>query len=332
MNKNKSITILLIFFFCISNVFIATVVSQGFSLAVENTLKKDQEVTLIVGTNEDAVKTGVEAFISSLNNDVEINKQNTVISSDSNEIMVIFSHGSEQGMILEGELISWYDLSIIILQSKAKYVFLATCYGANIYTFIEITTKMVLGFNGMVDAFTMGYYFALHVNILFDHFDNAQFNAELLSSRASLIREHPEKIVPLYCTKCVTEDVWWWIFPLQIKTVFHIKLTDAELDIYDWVGLVIAILSLWLGGVAGWVVGVLTIYLEAVILVSQQAHPNGGAWISLGAQILPLLGVWLCARGPSGNVILPIPVTPGDPISTTALHIALRASLHGWTC
>ena len=129
--------ILLIFFFCISNIFIANVVSQSFPRTTED----NQEVTLIVGTNQNAVKTGVLAFTSSLNSDVEINKQDTLISSDSNEIIVIFSHGSEQGMILNDELISWYDLSILILQSKAKYIFLATCYGANINEFIDSSDK-----------------------------------------------------------------------------------------------------------------------------------------------------------------------------------------------
>ncbi len=307
---------------------------EGYSISSNSLLK--QEVTLIVGSDDDAVKSGASIFKNSLDDDVEINKQNDILSSETNEIIIIFSHGSEKGINMNGELISWYDLSILISQSKADYIFLAACFGAKIYDFVKPDTIKVYGFDGFVDAIIMGYYSALLVNTLFNHNDDADNNFNSLISRALLILEQPGQILPLYCTKCKTQDKYIWIFPIQLSVIYHIKLTNLELAIGGGVtNLIGTIVDLTLSGIPQAILTILLLEIDTVVSVSQIAHSNqgvDGAYVSLMSMLLPATGIWWQARNPAGNIIFQLPINPGDPALTAALGTILRNNLHDWKC
>ncbi|MFX1444960.1 MAG: hypothetical protein ACFFHV_16230 [Promethearchaeota archaeon] len=338
-----------IFFFCFSTYFIIAVEFQNINSTTQNNDIADQadkdpktsvilqKVTLIVGSDEDAANTGVLTFTDNINSEVEIDQQDNIASSDNNEILVIFSHGSENGIILDGELISWYQLSQLISQTTAKYIFLAACYGANIYNFTENTNKKIVGFGGVVDAILMGYTFALLVNALFNHLDDARNNAQSLILRMALILAQPELIVPLFSTACILTNLWFLFIPLYISITFHLKYSATEVNNIGTGTLIIDaitwVIGLFAGGlIATIILAVLTLYVlefEAVLHLSSINHPDGGAWISIESVSFPPIGIWLQARNPSGGIVFQIPMS-FDPISTTTLTSALTLCQHGW--
>ena len=118
---------------------------------------KNQKITLVMGSDDDAVITSVLTFQENINSNIIVNKKESILTSDSNDILVIFSHGTEKGMIINDELISWAKLSILLSQTNAQFIFLATCFGANIYNFTENTDKYIIGWSGVLDAIMMGY-------------------------------------------------------------------------------------------------------------------------------------------------------------------------------
>jgi hypothetical protein len=52
---------------------------------------------------------------------------------------------------------------ILLSQINAQLIFLATCFGANIYNFTENTDKNIIGWSGVSDAIMVGYEIALLV-------------------------------------------------------------------------------------------------------------------------------------------------------------------------
>ncbi|TXT61692.1 MAG: hypothetical protein BAJALOKI3v1_750003 [Promethearchaeota archaeon] len=92
--KLESIFILLLFSF--SSFLIITVESQNLNsinkneenigLSVNSIV--NEEITLIVGSDETAVETGILAFINNLDDDIEIKKQNDILPTDSPDIII----------------------------------------------------------------------------------------------------------------------------------------------------------------------------------------------------------------------------------------------------
>ena len=194
----------------------------------------NQKITLVMGSDDDAVITSVLTFQENINSNIIVNKKESILTSDSNDILVIFSHGTEKGMIINDELISWAKLSILLSQINAKFIFLATCFGANIYNFTENTDKYIIGLSGVSDAIMMGYLIALLVNAQFQYLDDARANLNLLIDRYYQISEHPEQIIPLVWTKIQKINTYGLFGILLASSVIvHLKFTPSEVSVLD---------------------------------------------------------------------------------------------------
>ncbi len=342
MNRTKLISIFIVILFC-SNPFLITCVGfQNLNLTSDNEKNVNlnlsnsilnEEITLIVGSNEDNVEMGVLTFVNNLHKDIEINKQENILSSETNDIIIIFSHGSEKGINMNGELISWSDLSELISQTKADLIVLAACYGANIYDFIETDDKQVIGFDGIIDALIIGYFCALEVNTYFNHNDEADSNFKSCISRLILILNQPEQIRALVWTRCWKLDKFFLWIPIQLKCQLDIKLNSAEVAFGGGVVNIVRSTLLMEISIAGAILIILLTVVEFCVNASKISHSHAGvsgAWVSLVTQLIPIPGIFWQAHDPDGNVIAIVPVNPGDPTITATLGSLLRANLHDW--
>ncbi len=89
----------------------------------------------------------------------------------------------------------------MLSQTNAQLIFLATCFGANIYNFTENTDKNTIGWRGVSVAIMVGYVIALLVNAKFQYLDYVQANLNLLIDRYYQISEHSEQIIPWFGLK-----------------------------------------------------------------------------------------------------------------------------------
>ncbi len=120
-----------------------------------------------------------------------------------------------------------HQKSFIPSNLNLNLIFLAICYGANIYDFTENTDKKIIARSGVSDAILMGYTIALFVNGNFQYLDDAQANLNLLDDRLDQISEHPEQIIPLAYTKIERRIIYgWWGIILVNTIVLHIKFTQ----------------------------------------------------------------------------------------------------------
>ena len=194
----------------------------------------NQKITLVMGSDDEAVITSALTFQENINSNIKVKKKDSILTSDSNDILVIFSHGTEKGMIINDELISWAKLSILLSQINAKFIFLATCFGANIYNFTENTDKYIIGLSGVSDAIMVGYLVALLVNAQFQYLDDARANLNLLIDRYYQISEHPEQIIPLVWTKIQKINTYGLFGILLASSVIvHFKFTPSEVSVLD---------------------------------------------------------------------------------------------------
>ena len=272
--------------------------------------KKNQEITLMMGSDDDAVITSILAFQENINSNIKVKKKDSILTSDSNDILVIFSHGTEKGMIINNELISWAKLSILLSQTNAKFIFLATCFGANIYNFTENTDKYIIGWSGVSDAIMMGYMIALLVNAQFQYLDNAQANFNLLIDRYYQISEHPEQIIPLAFTKIEVRNTYVWIGWFRILIVssvlFHIRFTPSENSWLNNMSTFLGIMLTVFGGSfpAFYIVIGLQIYnFNLARTISKDHHSNDYAWISFEFFGLPYIGSYIHGYAQSGSTV-----------------------------
>ena len=310
--------------------------NDGFNIGLQSS-SSNQEITLVMGSDDNAITTGILAFQENINSNIIVNEKDSILKSDSNDILVIFSHGTEKGMIINDELISWADLSIILSQTNAKLIFLAICYGANIYDFTGNTDKKIIAWSGVSDAILMGYAIALFVNGNFQHLDDAQANLNLLKDRLDQISEHPEQIIPLAYTKIERRIIYgWWGIILVNTMVLHLKFTQNEVNGLEFLDLFIAGLSL----VIGWIIPINPIFAAAIAIqciniflaltISSQLHPNGGAWISFEFYGWPPIGSYIhgySSSGATGYSFLFLP----DIVGSAILWGIYGGFIHDWT-
>ena len=302
----------------------------------------NQKITLVMGSDDDAVITSVLTFQENINSNIIVNKKESILTSDSNDILVIFSHGTEKGMIINDELISWAKLSILLSQINAKFIFLATCFGANIYNFTENTDKYIIGWSGVLDAIMMGYVIALLVNAQFQYLDDAQANFNLLIDRYYQISEHPEQIIPLVWTKIQKINTYGLFGILLASSVIvHFKFTPSEVSILDtvddvlfWVSTIFAIYFLGISsGVGAAFLIVLGIYawnIFSALSASKNHHTNGYAWISFEFFGWPPIGSYIHGYAQSGSTVYNFLFIP-DPVTSEVLYLVFGAMIHDWT-
>ena len=302
----------------------------------------NQKITLVMGSDDDAVITSVLTFQENINSNIIVNKKESILTSDSNDILVIFSHGTEKGMIINDELISWAKLSILLSQINAKFIFLATCFGANIYNFTENTDKNIIGWSGVSDAIMMGYVIALLVNAQFQYLDDAHANLNLLIDRYYQISEHPEQIIPLVWTKIQKINTYGLFGILLASSVIvHFKFTPSEVSILDtvddvlfWVSTAFAIYFLAVSsGVGAAFLIVLGIYawnIFSALSASKNHHTNGYAWISFEFFGWPPIGSYIHGYAQSGSTVYNFLFIP-DPVTSEVLYLVFGAMIHDWT-
>ncbi len=299
----------------------------------------DQKITLIKGGNDPSVEDGISTLITSLSDEIEVIKHSSLNVSNVAEILVIFSHGTEEGIILDGNLISWYNLAIFINQTKAKNIYLATCFGANIHNFTKGTTNTIIALKGLSDAIIMSYVIACHINIKYLHPDEALSNIDSLEQRVKVIYDHPEEFLAL---------AWWKIERKNIPFILvshtlHLKFTPLEAAGISLVDAIICLLSAVFNLIliiTGWNPAALVAILAALLLESALiwiafcvsiyhfvAHPvpNIGAWISFESPLWPPVDTWIQARGGGGQVLTTFPSYLG-PALTVVFYWILSAT------
>jgi len=294
--------------------------------------KKNQIITLVMGSDDNAVITGALIFQENINSNIKVKKKDSILTSDSNDILVIFSHGTEKGMIINDELISWAKLSILISQTNAKFIFLATCFGANIYNFTKNTDKYIIGWSGVSDAIMMGYMIALLVNAKFQYLDDAQANFNLLIDRYYQISDHPEQIIPLFFTKIELRNTYFWGFLIVSSVVFHIRFTPSEnIWLNDLVNQ-ISLLLLLFGFSAPqfyMLLGLQIWNINTARTTSITHHSNGYAWISFEYFGLPYIGTYLHGYAQSGSTVYNFLFSP-DMYMGLTMYLMCLPLLHNW--
>ncbi|KKM78611.1 hypothetical protein LCGC14_1358250 [marine sediment metagenome] len=310
--------------------------NDGFNIGLQSS-SSNQEITLVMGSDDNAITTGILAFQENINSNIIVNKKDSILTSDSNDILVIFSHGTEKGMIINDELISWADLSIILSQTNAKLIFLAICYGANIYDFTGNTDKKIIAWSGVSDAILMGYAIALVVNGNFQHLDDAQANLNLLKDRLDQISEHPEQIIPLAYTKIERRIIYgWWGIILVNTMVLHLKFTPWEMSFMGGLQSILNVLYAVLGSLS--VINpilILAITLQIIninvaLQISESHHSSGGAWISFEFYGWPPIGSYIHGYAPSGATAYSFLFLP-DPVGSVVLWGIYGEFIHDWT-
>jgi len=268
--------------------------------------RSNQKITLVMGSDDEAVITSALTFQENINSNIKVKKKDSILTSDSNDILVIFSHGTEKGMIINDELISWAKLSILLSQTNAKFIFLATCFGANIYNFTENTDKYIIGLSGVSDAIMMGYLIALIVNAQFQYLDYAQTNFNLLIDRYYQISEHPEQIIPLVFTKVEKINTYWFGFLVVSSALLHLKFSSSEMstigNLETLLGVMMTLLGM-LSVINPIILGLIALEIINIYLAlntSEDHHPYGGAWISFEFFGLPPLGSYIHGYASSG--------------------------------
>ncbi len=297
-----------------------------------------QKITLIKGGNDPSVEDGISTLITSLSDEIEVIKHSSLNVSNVAEILVIFSHGTEEGIILNGNLISWYNLAIFFNQTKAKNIYLATCFGANIYNFTRGSTQTIIASKGLSDAVIMSYIIACHINIKYLHPDEALNNIDSLEQRVKVIYDHPEEFLALAWWKIERKNIPF----ILISHTLHLKFTPLEAARICTIDALITVLSAIfdiLILIAGWNPALLIAILAALTLegaliflafaISIEhfiAHPvpNTGAWISFEAPLLPPIDTWIQARGGGGQVLATFPSLLGS-ASTVTFYWILSA-------
>jgi len=294
--------------------------------------KKNQEITLVMGSDDEAVITSVLAFQENINSNIKVKKKDSILTSDSNDILVIFSHGTEKGMIINDELISWAKLSILLSQTNAQYIFLATCFGANIYNFTENTDKNIIGWSGVSDAIMMSYVIALLVNAQFQYLDDAQANFNLLTDRYYQISEHPEQIIPLAYTKIEIRNTYWFGILIVSSVLCHIRFTASENiwlnNLNNFLGIMLTIFG---GSFPAFyiVIGLQIININLARTTSKDHHDNDYAWISFEFFGLPRIGSYIHGYAQSGSTVYNFLFWPDIYMGLT-MYLIYLPLLHNW--
>ncbi len=315
--------------------------NDGINIGLQSSTS-NQEITLVMGSDDNAITTGILAFQENINSNIIVNEKDSILKSDSNDILVIFSHGTEKGMIINDELISWANLSIILSQTNAKLIFLATCYGANIYDFTENTDKKIIGWSGVTDAILMGYVIALVVNGIFQYLDNAQANLNLLKDRIDQISEHPEQIIPLAYSKIERRTIYGWFGIVLVSSmVFHMKFNQYEASQMSTIDQIFTVINGFaavvfaVGGLAtsGLFLALLGLYIINIMIAlntSKDNHPSGGAWISFEFFAIPPIGSYVHGYSASGATAYSMFLSL-DPIMGYLLYQVFSIMIHDWT-
>jgi len=232
---------------------------------------------------------------------------------------------------------------ILLSQTNAQLIFLATCFGANIYNFTENIDKYIIGWSGVLDAIMVGYVIALLVNAQFQYLDDAQANFNLLIDRYYQISEHPEQIIPLLWTKIQKINTYgWWGILLASSVIVHLKFTSSEVSILDnlntfltWVLAIFGILFTLsgVGTVGGVFFGLLVLEIVNIFSAlgaSEDHHTNGYAWISFEFFGWPPIGSYIHEYAQSGSTVYNFLFIP-DISSATLFYMVFGDMIHDWT-
>ena len=243
---------------------------------------------------------------------------------------------------LEEIVVTSFINEILLSQTNAHLIFLATCFGANIYNFTENTDKNIIGWSRVLDAIMVGYLAALLVNAQFQYLDDTQANFDLLMDRYYQISEHPEQIIPLVFTKIQKINTYWFGILVVSSVLFHIRFTPSEVDIMTGEGIFLGIMGfifeIFLYAAKAGPVGialliVLSIYIFNFYLAlnaSEDHHPDRGAWISVEFFGLPPIGSYIHGYAHSGSTVYNFLFIP-DPIMSVALYGVFGTIIHDWT-
>ncbi|MBA7478049.1 hypothetical protein ES707_13464 [subsurface metagenome] len=244
---------------------------------------------------------------------------------------------------LEEIVVTSFINEILLSQTNAHLIFLATCFGANIYNFTENTDKNIIGWSRVSDAIMVGYLVALLVNAQFQYLDDARANLNLLIDRYYQISEHPEQIIPLVWTKIQKINTCGWFGILLASSVIvHFKFTPSEVSVLDdlneFLGWVLGIFGILftisgVGIVGGVFFGLLVleiVNIYSALRASENHHPDGGAWISFEFFAWPPIGSYVHGYAQSGSTVYNFLFIP-DINSATLFYTVFEGMIHDWT-
>ncbi|MFX1506809.1 MAG: hypothetical protein ACFFDC_11965 [Promethearchaeota archaeon] len=280
-----------------------------------------QQICVIKGCEEENVNLGVSAFENNLNDQIEIIYGSLLDLIISTDIIVIISHGTEEGIMLNGLIIPWEFLASIINHSEASSIYIAACYSENVKNFNFKSNLEIYCWSGEVDALTMGYYLSFLVNSEFSHVNDALDNQESLKQRAQLIKKHPEKRLPL-----ALFSISYNINPLIVASTIHMKFEGIEDEEFAEDYAKIPKYAAWLISIFApkEIKEFLKIFVEVISFVylaqlaiaiteSRNHHTNGGCYLSFEVvawSVIPWVppAIYIQGRDPDGNILFMLPI------------------------
>jgi hypothetical protein len=304
------IAIIIVLLFC-SQLSILPYLSLA---SVDGELLDKETVTVVKGGDDFNIISGIKTFKENLNKDIQYEVLSSLDFSDISDTLVIFSHGFKEGIVINGDLISWADLIELIYSSKANKIYLACCYGANIYKHIKNSEKVIYGWRGITDAILLAQTIGYFINYEFEHIDDAKKNLDNLESRINLLSQHPELTVPLLHVLIQDASSFLW-FSFKFHLLFNefeIPKVEAMADfglsvIFDQfleevVGQILSLaITLWID------IFLFALFINILIFrfafaKSKESFGGTAAWVTFEAVAFPPIGLWCQGRNPSGGI------------------------------
>lgn len=158
-------------------------------------------------------------------------------------------HGSEQGLVIGVDLISWNDINSAIQRMPANEHYFAACFSANIG---KVKDKLVLGFSNIIDADVASLLVSMTYFYIHKQFDSLlQLTQQLFTEFYLSKLLKPEK--PLWYVE-YTQIPGWTPYGLYRPPAVYFLLNVADITLITYTGafmaaLITAIVALCTGGI-----------------------------------------------------------------------------------
>ncbi|MFX1294586.1 MAG: hypothetical protein ACFFD2_07010 [Promethearchaeota archaeon] len=276
-------------------------------------------MTIFRGSDDDEVLLASSIIESSLNINIEISIASILEQIDSSEILIIIAHGTEEGIKIDGSLISWCELVAILAKPKIDHIIILSCYSAMIYDYIEDGRRNIIGFKEAIDAVITANAISALINCQFGFVSDAKRNLKEYDIRSKELQEDPSKIVPLAWFKLSRKK--WWIFPKYGRVWF--KFTGAELKFNPTRFIImemVVFIAENINAIAGAALQLAEAIVELFLQISQSDHKSHGsdnAILSIEFRVLPVPLVRLNSHAYSESILAYAPITVLDPITAS---------------
>ncbi len=271
-------------------------------------------VKIVKGSDDFNIQSGIQALKNSLNASFQITEQND-IPLEGTDVIILFSHGSPEGLLLDDMLISWEEVAIVLNQSSAKTIFIGACFASTIYQYTLNSRQNILAWDGTLDAILIGLIFSVALNLFNGFFDQVPTSISKCQQRSSTLKNNPLDLLPLYYIRVTNPSP-----VVVVGQVLELRYTTEE---WAWIsnyrGSIETIINQWLSFLlnfvpaANWLKTIITNYVKILQFTfdmccdrsaSVWAGYNGiGCEISWEFGVFPPIGTWIQARGRNDEVL-----------------------------